>query len=77
MHASPLIRINHSYPTAGRCWMCTELPHSAVFLQVERAATRLGGSGVDACISMPAADLPIVTALRLPDSHLITGRDFF
>ncbi|MCB1867384.1 MAG: Nudix family hydrolase [Gammaproteobacteria bacterium] len=78
VHAySPLIRINHSYPDRR------------VLLDVHRVTAFSGvPSGREGqplvwvdpesmhAYPMPAADLPIVTALRLPDSYLITGRDF-
>ena len=74
---SPLIRINHRYPDRS------------VLLDVHRVTAYSGvpeGREGQPLVwvapesmrdyPMPAADRPIVTALRLPDSYLITGQDF-
>ena len=71
--ARPLIRVRHDYPDRG------------VFLDVWRVTGWQGrvrgregqelrwlAADVLTGLPMPAADVPVVTALRLPDSYLIT-----
>ncbi|MCB1750603.1 MAG: Nudix family hydrolase [Gammaproteobacteria bacterium] len=74
---APLIRVNHRYP------------ERSVLLDVHRITTFSGipcGREGQPLVwvtpemmphyPMPAADRPIVSALRLPDCYLITGSDF-
>ena len=73
---APLIRVTHRYPDRS------------VLLNVHRISvyrgTPVGREGQPLAWAepasmraypMPAADLPIITALRLPDSYMITGPD--
>lgn len=77
--ARPLIRVRHDYPDRGvllDVWRVTAWQGRVH----GREGQALRWLGVDALpeLSMPAADVPVVKALHLPDCYLVTpppGRD--
>jgi 8-oxo-dGTP diphosphatase len=77
--ARPLIRVRHDYPDRNvllDVWRVTGWQGRVH----GREGQELRWLSVDslAALPMPAADVPVVTALRLPDSYLVTpspGRD--
>jgi 8-oxo-dGTP diphosphatase len=71
--ARPLIRVRHDYPDRGvllDVWRVTSW-HGRVHGREGQELRWLAADAL-AGLPMPAADVPVVTALRLPDSYLVT-----
>jgi len=71
--ARPLIRVRHDYPDRGvllDVWRVTGW-HGRIRGREGQSIRWLSADGL-AGLPMPAADVPVVAALRLPDEYLIT-----